>query len=366
MMTVLVMGMVVSKSSLVTGERCNLGQHREMQNDFRKCSRTFSNDSSLSPCKLVTNVVETCGEEWRACHGSKEVRQMRDLHIEALVRQYGGEEGKELAECPVVREYRESGRTLEGGGEEIVCTDLQTLQIQQSFQNCSHEISTAVYEASLQVESSKLLAGKLCKALTDIGTVCVKHLSECFARDDVIQMKRSSLTEMKDFLIRIVNGKVEKDALDNCKAGLDAVDTLEEYDDEEYDEPQVVLQQGENDGNNEETGEQISENEEGDDSKKEEKGDAVDSSTSGSLVGSGKEHRSVGQVGEEEEVTTTKVEEVVGEVKKEDKVEESEKKENMGKEEAVRRPAKIQDRTGSSERLTATLLLLLIPVFLNL
>ena len=252
---------------------------------------------------------------------------------------------------------------MEGGGEEIVCTDLQTLQIQQSFQNCSHEISTAVYEASLQVESSKLLAGKLCKALTDIGTVCVKHLSECFARDDVIQMKRSSLTEMKDFLIRIVNGKVEEDALDNCKAGLDAVDTLEEYDDEEYDEPQVVLQ-GEN---NQEAGEQISEKEEADNSKKEEEEeDAVDSSTSGSSVGSGKEHRSVGQVGEEEEVTTVKVEEVVGEVKKEDKVEESEKKENMGKEEEVRRPAKIQDRTGSSERLTASLLLLFIPVFLNL
>ena len=31
MMTVLVMGMVVSESSMVTGERCNLGQHREMQ-----------------------------------------------------------------------------------------------------------------------------------------------------------------------------------------------------------------------------------------------------------------------------------------------------------------------------------------------
>ena len=28
-----------------------------------------------------------------------QVRQMRDLHIEALVRQYGGEEGKELADC---------------------------------------------------------------------------------------------------------------------------------------------------------------------------------------------------------------------------------------------------------------------------
>jgi len=368
MLAVLVMGMVlVSESSLVVGERCNLGQHREMQNEFRKCSRGFSNDSSLSPCKLVTKVVETCGEEWRACHGSKEVRQMRDLHIEALVRQYGGEEGKELAECPVVREYRESGRTLEGGGEEIVCNDLQTLQIQQSFQNCSHEISTAVYEASLHIESSKLLAAKLCKALTDIGTVCVKHLRECFARDDVIQMKRSSLLEMKDFLIRIVNGKVEDDALDDCKAGLDAVDTLEEYDDDEYDEPQVVLQ-GESGGNNEEASEEISEKEEAD-SAKEEDGDAVESSTEGGSVGglSGKEHRSVGQV---EEVTTAKVDQVVGEVKKENKVEESEEGLGMveGKEEAVRRPEKIQDRTGSSERLTASTLLplLLVPVFLNL
>ena len=36
MMTVLVMGMVVSKISLVAGERCNLGQHREMQVPFSK------------------------------------------------------------------------------------------------------------------------------------------------------------------------------------------------------------------------------------------------------------------------------------------------------------------------------------------
>ena len=38
MMTVLVMGMVVSKISLVAGERCNLGQHREMQVPFSKPS----------------------------------------------------------------------------------------------------------------------------------------------------------------------------------------------------------------------------------------------------------------------------------------------------------------------------------------
>ena len=251
---------------------------------------------------------------------------------------------------------------MEGGGEEIVCTDVQTLKIQQSFQNCSHEISTAVYEASLQIESTKLLASKLCKALTDIGSVCVKHLRECFARDDVVQMKKSSLTEMKDFLIRIVNGKVEADALDDCKAGLDAVNTLEEYDDESEEdyvltnlgEPQVVLQGG--DGKK---GDEMPEKEEKDvGSQKDEVKDAVDSSAA--TVGSGKEHRSVGEV----EEVTTEVKEVPGEVKKETDLEESEK--GKGKEEAVRRvrPVKVQGRTGSSsEKLSVTISLLLIPIF---
>ena len=251
---------------------------------------------------------------------------------------------------------------MEGGGEEIVCTDVQTLKIQQSFQNCSHEISTAVYEASLQIESRKLLAGKLCKALTDIGTVCVKHLRECFARDDVVQMKKSSLTEMKDFLIRIVNGKVEADALDDCKAGLDAVNTLEEYDDESEEdyvltnlgEPQVVLQGG--DGKK---GDEMPEKEKVG-SQEDEVKDAVDSSAATATVGSGKEHRSVGEV----EEVTTEVKEVPGEVKKETDLEESEK--GKGKEEAVRRvrPVKVQGRTGSSsEKLSVTISLLLIPIF---
>ena len=255
---------------------------------------------------------------------------------------------------------------MEGGGEEIVCTDVQTLKIQQSFQTCSHEISTAVYEASLQIESRKLLASKLCKALTDIGTVCVKHLRECFARDDVVQMKKSSLTEMKDFLIRIVNGKVEADALDDCKAGLDAVNTLEEYDDESEEdyvltnlgEPQVVLQGG--DGKK---GDEMPEKEEEEvGSQKDEVKDAVDSTAATATVGGGKEHRSVGEV----EEVTTEVKEVPGEVKKETELEESEKGKGKGKEEAVRRvrPVKVQGRTGSSsEKLSVTISLLLITIF---
>ena len=246
---------------------------------------------------------------------------------------------------------------MEGGGEEIVCSDSQTLAIQQSFQNCSHEISTSVYEASLQMESTIQLTGKLCKALTDIGTLCVKHLKECFASDDVIQMKRSSLAEMKDFLIRIVNGKVKKDALDDCKAGLDAVDMLEEYDEEDYTltssmQPEII-KVGKEDVNEEESSAKA-----GSENVMEEE-NAVDSATS--EVVSIKEHRSV------EKVTTKR--EGLDKVKNgEENIEELETVEE--KEEVVRivRPEKIRGRTASSsDRSHLPLLpLLLLPLLVNL
>ena len=54
MMTVLVMGMVVSKISLVAGERCNLGQHREMQ-------VLFSKPSIIDKCNaLFVKLMQLC------------------------------------------------------------------------------------------------------------------------------------------------------------------------------------------------------------------------------------------------------------------------------------------------------------------
>ena len=39
-------------------------------------------------------------------------------------------------------------------------------------------------------------------------------------------MRRSSLAEMKDFLVRIVGGKVEPGALDSCKQELETAGGL--------------------------------------------------------------------------------------------------------------------------------------------
>jgi len=185
-------------------------------------------------------VVETCGDQWRECHGDGEVRQMRDIHIEALARQYGGNE--DLGDCQVVRELRESGRSTADQGDDVQCSDSRTTEIQKQFQNCSHEISTAVYEESLDMFSPSKITYKLCKALSDIGSICVNHLKQCFATEDVKQMRKSSLEEMKEFLIRIVDGKVTSDSLNACKA-LDQVN----YEDqgEEEDSPELITAQQE-------------------------------------------------------------------------------------------------------------------------
>jgi hypothetical protein len=62
------------------------------------------NTENGDTCHLVKWVVGRCGEMWQRCHTSREVRRMKDLHIEALVRQYRDEGG--LDDCHFVQEYR--------------------------------------------------------------------------------------------------------------------------------------------------------------------------------------------------------------------------------------------------------------------
>ena len=89
-------------------QECSVEEIKNMQGDFRNCSRRNTeehfNSEIVDTCELVKSVVESCGELWKRCHTIKEVRRMRDLHIEALVRQYG-EQG-DLNGCDLVQEYR--------------------------------------------------------------------------------------------------------------------------------------------------------------------------------------------------------------------------------------------------------------------
>ena len=123
--------------------------------------------------------------------------------------------------------FRESGRAEGDGEDDVLCDDDTTRKVQEKLQTCSHTISTEVYHDIQDLDSPKKISQKLCKALSAIGTVCVKDLNQCFATEDLLQMRKSHLEEMKSFLLRISQDKLKKNALDDCKI-LDYTEDVEE------------------------------------------------------------------------------------------------------------------------------------------
>ena len=98
-----------------------------------------------------------------------------------------------------------------------------------------------MYEATQLLTSPGPVTEHLCRAITDIGSLCVSLLNKCFAQEDVIQMKRSNLETMKTFLIRIVDGKVEDNALDQCPGLLEDVEVEEQEEEVEEKEARQEL-----------------------------------------------------------------------------------------------------------------------------
>jgi len=206
--------MVLLVVGVLGRERCTTDQQRKMQADFRECSAGFTGKSELSACDIITNVINVCGKSWTTCYGHKEVRQMKDSHIRRYEEQYGDENG--LKNCQITEELRSSGRKT---NEEVgpFCSDTKTRQVQQDFQKCSHEEATQLYTASQDMPSGdSTLEQLLCQALKTTLTTCIEKLSECFGGDDVEQMRATTETDQRAFLVRIMDGKVTAEAANRC------------------------------------------------------------------------------------------------------------------------------------------------------
>jgi len=206
---------------------CSIQQTRKVQSEFTKCSQKFSDTfyshedtattgSEEHVCELLDNIVNKCVELFSACHNTRDLRRMKDLHIEELLKQYS--EFGDLTKCKVVREYRESGRSEPDEGEEVRCDDGETTAAQSEFQQCSHSTSTKMYEIILDLEQPKLetIVDTLCSGLSTIGTQCVRSLSQCFAESDLRQIRSSHLTEMKKFFMSF-SPQLSPGSLDTCK-----------------------------------------------------------------------------------------------------------------------------------------------------
>lgn len=167
---------------------------------------------------------------------------MKDMHITGLVYQYSTEDTEDLGvnvnQCDVVREYRESGRQdEEESGEDEMCTRTQSITVQNKFQTCSHSTSIQLQETLADITDSIVVTNSLCKALTNIGTVCVKILKECFSQEYVETIRNLQLEEMKDYLLQFVEGKVNNKSLSNCQVMKNIKMPSEEHETyENYDE----------------------------------------------------------------------------------------------------------------------------------
>ena len=85
-----------------------------------------------------------------------------------------------------------------------------------------------VYQGIIEMTDPDMdvIADKMCKSLSKIGTVCVKPLSECYAIDDLKQIRKSYILEAKKYLLSFKRDMSE-DALDNCKI-LDYTENFDE------------------------------------------------------------------------------------------------------------------------------------------
>jgi hypothetical protein len=84
------------------------------------------------------------------------------------------------------------------------------------FQQCSYRITTLAYQTVLELTTHAEISEVLCQALANISATCPNLLQECFAPEDVDQMRSLHLQEMKEFLLRIVKGRVSAQQLDGC------------------------------------------------------------------------------------------------------------------------------------------------------
>ena len=210
-MTRIVLVSIIIPIIIVSCESCSVSEMAAMQETYNTCS--LAGLEVTEPCLMLETVIGECGQIWTRCHEAMEVRRMRDLHLDTILRRR--EDNSEYEECDVLREFRESGRNISVELTEK-CPQHEIAQAQQLFQNCSHETSRSLHNNFHELEDSVMIAESLCEALTVIANECVSYLQVCYRADDLMMTRTSHLDQMTGYLLRMFSGKVNESHLIDC------------------------------------------------------------------------------------------------------------------------------------------------------
>ena len=106
--------------SLTTTSRalstCGQEDQKKVHEMFSNCTQKYKTEYNMAvavkkeevqrvTCRLVENIVETCGDEWRQCHGEEDVRRMKDMHVESLLHKNRGAV-VDIEKCHTVKQFR--------------------------------------------------------------------------------------------------------------------------------------------------------------------------------------------------------------------------------------------------------------------
>jgi len=224
---------------------CNEEQQNKMNTEFQEClakytkehheasgKATSDEDFQKYTCKLLED-TDNCGKVFKRCLPADEVRRMQDTHIQARIQQF--RDDKSVYECPVVKEYIESGRGDKvDESTEGACTVSQVSNAQTDFSDCSHKLSLSLYnnvqnltdirnersandlDSELELEDQEQVNPTLdpikdirpmaCETLHKIAKDCIKSFGECFTPDDANSVRKSHLTQMFTYYAQIYDG----------------------------------------------------------------------------------------------------------------------------------------------------------------
>jgi len=162
-------------------------------------------------CIFLNKTIEKCGELWEDCHTEEVVRRMRELQTESIVEKY--REDVDTERCPIVKKFYQPSARADGKN----CSDAETHSHQKEYQDCSRSISANVFNVIQETDDVEMITSSLCESLDEINSTCIRHLIHCSSQADFDRQVEDRLAEMKEFLTKLAEDKIPKDALDKCK-----------------------------------------------------------------------------------------------------------------------------------------------------
>jgi len=233
---------------------CNDIQQKEMTDDFQQCLNEFTKEyyeqkaenpekSQENTCNLLVETVTNCGEIWNRCYSPDEVRNIKDMHIQARIGQFQNNIDEiEVVKCSVVKEYLESGRA-EDVDQSIrgSCSIAEVSAVQRELQQCSHNISLNLFYDIQRLEEgfmesivhddqnkTKLVKdmtnlnptmakkSRLCMALETIAKDCIKSFKKCFSKEDAKRINRQHIQQLREYYEKIYMDE-NGENLSNCQ-----------------------------------------------------------------------------------------------------------------------------------------------------